>query len=111
MIILLEWDFHSYDKNRHRIQADTDHIGPPWWPRWLAFTRVAVTDSGGCVDAGTRIQSWITSHPAFENVVSRDYWVPCSTWVQGDEAQMRTCEMMRDDIMVCFQSTSFFHAW
>jgi hypothetical protein len=102
MIIVLEWDFHTYDASRHQIQVDSDQIGPPWWPRWVSFTRVAVTNSGGSVDAASHIQSWIANHPAFEDVVCRDYWMPCSTWVQGDEAQMRLSEMMRDDIMVCF---------
>ena len=98
---MLEWDFHGYDKNRNQIQAETSCLGSPWWPRWLSFARVAVRNAGGSVDAAANIQSWIADHPAFEDAVCRDYWIPSSTWDRSDETQMRIGETMRDDILVC----------
>ena len=102
MVVMLEWDFHGYDFNRNQIQAGTHQLGSPWWPRWLSFARVAVRNSGGSVDAAGNIQSWITTHPAFEDAVCQDYWIPVSTWDRDDKAQLRIGAIMRDDILVGF---------
>jgi hypothetical protein len=107
---MLEWDFHGYDANRNQIQAETDQLCAPWWSRWLACARVAVRNSGGSVDAASNIQSWITNHSAFEDVVCQDYWIPVSPWVHGDEVQMRIGGTMREDILVGFHAVSVFRA-
>lgn len=107
MIIVVETDFHTYDTNHNKIQAGTDRLGSPWLPRWLSFARFAVRGWGGSVDAAGYIRSWISNHAAFEDVVCRDYWIPASPWVHGDEAQMRIGETMQEDILVCLPRTSF----
>ncbi|KAF8220782.1 S-adenosyl-L-methionine-dependent methyltransferase [Tricholoma matsutake] len=104
MILMVEWDFHGYDGNRNQIQAGTDQLSSPWFPRWLAFARVSVRNAGGTVDAASNIKSWVTNHPAFEDVVCQDYWMPVSPWVHGDEAQMRIGETMRGDILAFLRS-------
>ena len=110
MVILVEWGFDAYEPNHNLIKVETHELGSPWWPRWLAFAQIAVRNSGGSVDAASHVQSWIANHPAFEDAVCQDYWIPTSTWVQGNEAQMRTAETMRDDILVCLSFNLSFEA-
>lgn len=99
LIDVMEFDFHVYDHNCQRIELGTHQLGAPWWPRWLAFAKLAARNLGGEVDAATHLHSWISNHPAFERVVYREFWVPTSPWVR-DEFQKRMGSGMRDDILV-----------
>lgn len=99
MIDVMEFDFHVYDANHRRIETTTSSISAPWWPQWLAFANLAARNRGGEVDAATHIHRWISQHPAFENVVYREYWVPASHW-HTNEFQRRIGSYMRDDICV-----------
>lgn len=101
LIIAMEWDFHCYDENRNQILVGTHQLGSPWWPRWLAFAQLAVKTRGGSPDAASHLWSWISDHPAFEEVVVQDFWVPTSNWMRNDPKQMRMGATMRDDICVC----------
>ncbi|TFK77503.1 S-adenosyl-L-methionine-dependent methyltransferase [Pluteus cervinus] len=104
LIHLLEFDFHMYDANKNRVEVGTHQVGPPWWSRWLAFAKLAVINSGGSPDAATHLHSWIREHPAFEDVVYQDYWVPTSPWINGSDAQKRVAACMRDDIIAFLKS-------
>lgn len=100
LIVILEWDFHAYDVNHKRIDLGTHQLGPPWWPRWLAFAEIAVRNSGGSVEAAENLRSWVSNHPAFEAAAYQDYWIPASHWTVGNESQIRIGATMRDDILV-----------
>ncbi|RDB28437.1 Secondary metabolism regulator laeA [Hypsizygus marmoreus] len=104
LIIMIEWDFHVWDHNYKQVKLGTHEIGPPWWARWLAFAQIAVRNSGGSADAAEKLHSWISNHPAFEDVVSEDFWIPASHWARGDEFQMRLGATMRDDILAFLNS-------
>ncbi|GLB35760.1 putative methyltransferase [Lyophyllum shimeji] len=104
LIILIEWDFHSYDIDRQRITVGTHELKGPWWPRWLAFAQIAIRNSGGSVEAAENIGPWVTNHPAFEDAVYDDFWVPTCHWPVGDDFQMRLGATMRDDICAFLKS-------
>lgn len=96
----MEFDFSVYDQNHQRIPVGTHQLGAPWWPRWLAFANLAARNQGGDVDAATHLHSWISNHPAFEDVVYREFFIPTSPWACNDEFQRRIGTYMRDDILV-----------
>jgi len=104
MIDLMEFDFHAYDSNYQRIEPTTSSISGPWWPQWLAFANLAARNRGGNVDAATHLHKWVSEHPAFENIVYRDYWVPVSHWPTNDEFMRRMGTYMRDDILAFLKS-------
>jgi hypothetical protein len=100
LITVMEWDFHAYDANHSQIKVGTHQLGAPWWPRWLAFAQLAVLNRGGSPDAASHIWEWASNHPAFEDVVCQDFWVPTTNWMRGNATQMRIGATMRDDILV-----------
>ncbi|KAF8665361.1 hypothetical protein AX16_000380 [Volvariella volvacea WC 439] len=104
LVEFVEFDFHAYDHNKRRIEVGTHQFAPPWFPRWLAFACLAARNQGGDVDAATYIHSWVLDNPAFEDVVYRDFWIPASPWMIGDETQMRHGAWMRDDILAFLRS-------
>ncbi|TFK41939.1 S-adenosyl-L-methionine-dependent methyltransferase [Crucibulum laeve] len=104
MIDLSEFDFHAYDQNYQRIELGIHEIGPPWWPRWLAFANAAARNLGGNVDAATHLYDWVANHPAFEEVIYREFWLPGSPWIKGDAFQQRIGNGMRDDIFAFMKS-------
>ena len=85
--------------NRQKIEVDTDQLGPPWWPRWMAFAEAAAKMLGGTVEAAGNIFKRITEHDAFENVVNEDFWIPSSSW-PVDEVQHHIGVTMGEDIQV-----------
>ncbi|KAL0576872.1 hypothetical protein V5O48_005107 [Marasmius crinis-equi] len=101
---IMEFDFHAYDEHRRRIEVGTSRISAPWWPRWLAFLELAIRNKGGDADAATHLHRWTANHPAFEDVVYRDFWVPTSPWRRDSEFQVRMGVGMRDDILAFIQS-------
>lgn len=52
------------------------------------------------MEAASSLHGWISNHPAYEDVVNKDYWIPASHWPVGDEFQKRVGKTMGDDIMV-----------
>jgi hypothetical protein len=105
LIDFSDFDFHVYDEHKQRIEAPTSYIGAPWLSRWMAFTNLAVRQRGGSTDAATHLHSWISHHQAFEQVVSKTFWIPASPWIRGDDPesvrQRGFGAAMRDDILVC----------
>jgi hypothetical protein len=102
LIETIEFDFHMYDQYHRRIELSTHTLEPPWWPRWLAFSKLAVQQYGGDVEAATHLHSWIASHPSFKDVVYRDFWIPTAPWMENDVVERRRGELMREDILVCY---------
>ncbi|PPR06142.1 hypothetical protein CVT26_005364 [Gymnopilus dilepis] len=76
LIDISEFDFYIYDKDHRRIEMGTHEVRPPWWAQWMTFTRAAIRNIGGDVDAATHIYDWISSNPLFEDAVYREFWLP-----------------------------------
>ncbi|TFK26651.1 hypothetical protein FA15DRAFT_667123 [Coprinopsis marcescibilis] len=76
LIELAECDCFTYDVNHNRIDATPDEISPPWWPRWLSFFREAIRFGGGNTEAANGLHTWVSNHPAFENVVYEATYFP-----------------------------------
>ncbi|TFK26713.1 hypothetical protein FA15DRAFT_266869 [Coprinopsis marcescibilis] len=76
---------------------------PPWWARWMHFLNRAMRAQRGDVDAATHMRKWVSSHPAFENVVYEDCWLPVlegNTVSHLDDPLGPAYARLRDDILV-----------
>ncbi|KAG7445072.1 S-adenosyl-L-methionine-dependent methyltransferase [Guyanagaster necrorhizus] len=104
LIDLTEWDFHCYDENHHRIELDVTTIEEPWFPRWMAYFKMAVQRRGGGVDAGTHIHDWVSRHARFEDVNYNEYFVPATPWRTENPIDLRIGAAVRDDIQVFLKS-------
>ncbi|KAF5385302.1 hypothetical protein D9615_001170 [Tricholomella constricta] len=104
LIILIEWDFACYDMNHQLVEVGTHELKAPWWPRWLAFAQIAIRNSGGSVEAAENLKSWVTHHPAFEDPVYQEYWIPTSQWANGNDFLMRVGATMGEDICAFLRS-------
>ncbi|KAK0481523.1 S-adenosyl-L-methionine-dependent methyltransferase [Armillaria novae-zelandiae] len=104
LIDLMEFDFHCYDENHHRVNLDTSTLASPWWPRWLAYLEMAARNRGGNVDAATHLHDWVSNHQSFENVVYNQYWIPVTPWRTDSAFDMRIGTAMRDDIFSFLKS-------
>ncbi|KAJ7361299.1 hypothetical protein DFH08DRAFT_843703 [Mycena albidolilacea] len=102
LLDMMEFDFHVYDHmpdgNHRRCDLETSSIAEPWLARWMIFTNIAAKNAGGYPDAATHLHRWINTHPAFEDVVYHDYWVPVSPHASLTDFQKRIGTQMRDDI-------------
>lgn len=105
LVNILEFDFHAYDANHRRIEVDTSTVAGPWWPRWLAFAELAIRNLGGDIDAATHLHEWISNHPAFEDVVYRDFYAPSCSWRSDDERMLHIGETMQEDILAFLKSS------
>ncbi|KAG6842410.1 hypothetical protein C0991_007540 [Blastosporella zonata] len=99
LAILVEWDFNAYNVDHERIEVSTHEVKEPWWPRWLAFCKIAIKESGGDVDAADNLREWTNNHPALEDVTYEEFWIPSSGWSE-DEFQKRMGATMGIDICV-----------
>jgi len=104
----MEFDFHVYDHmpdgHHRRCDLETSKVEQPWVARWMVFAGLAARNAGGHPDAATHLHRWITSHPAFEDVVYKDYWVPVSPHAIFNNFQKRIGAQMRDDILSFLKS-------
>ncbi|EGO31122.1 hypothetical protein SERLADRAFT_432780 [Serpula lacrymans var. lacrymans S7.9] len=101
--------FHSYDKKM--MLPSPDDLQAPWAPLWMSLANGAVRKQGGSADASFNLHRWISEHPAFEDVTYREWWIPCSPWLQGKDAESvfwnEIGATMRDDILVGGRRRSF----
>jgi hypothetical protein len=108
---LMEFDFRVYDGSRKPFSLPTSVMEPPWFPRWMSFCNMAVRQRGGTPDAANMIYSWTLQHPAFEDVVYEEHFVPTAPFMSSEEPNhhvMRTIsEILRDDILVCDLISAF----
>lgn len=100
----MEFDFRVYDGSRKPFSFPTGAMEPPWFPRWMSFCNMAVRQRGGTPDAANMLYSWTLRHPAFEDVVYEEHFVPTAPFMSSEEPNyhfMRTItETFRDDILV-----------
>ena len=104
LIDVMEFDFRVYGYDRKPVVVNTAVMQAPWLPRWMTFLNMAVRQLGGDIDAANRLDDWIGNHPAFEEKVYREFFIPSAPWVRGNDraAANKRHEgvCMRDDIKV-----------
>jgi hypothetical protein len=104
LVEILENDITVYDLNHQPIPVDTLSLEPPWLARWFAFMRMAVRGRGGDVGAAAHLHQWMCEHGDFEDIVYKEYWVPTSPFLVGnDEASdwwRSVGEVIRQDAYV-----------
>jgi len=104
----LEFDFHVYDHmpdgQHKRCDLETSKVEPPWLARWMVYAGLAARTAGGHPDAATHLHRWVTSHPNFDGVVYKDYWVPVCPHPDIGESQMETATRMREDVLAFLKS-------
>ncbi|KAG6380780.1 hypothetical protein JVT61DRAFT_5164 [Boletus reticuloceps] len=95
------------DKQPLLPPAGTFH--PPWTPLFMSYVHRAVKDRGGDAEASTHMYEWVSTHPAFEDVVYRPFWIPCSPWMSGNDPVTKFWNevgaTMRDDVQAFFRSS------
>jgi len=98
--------FSGFEKTAICPPAGT--FEPPWVPLWMSYANRAVRERGGDADASLHLHEWVSNHPAFENVVYREFWIPLSPWLKGDDADSIWWNgigtTMRDDLKAFMSS-------
>jgi len=51
----------------------------------MSYINRAVKGRGGEAEASIHLHEWVSDHPAFENVVNREFWMPCSPWMRSEK--------------------------
>jgi hypothetical protein len=104
LLDLMEFDFRVYGPDHQAIVPVTSVMEAPWLPRWMTFLHMAVRQRGGTPDAANYLRGWVEAHPAFEDVVYREFFIPTSDWWKGGDLtaqkKRRHGAQMRDDIKV-----------
>jgi hypothetical protein len=104
---LFEFDFRVYGSDRKPLPLTIGAMEPPWYPRWMLLLNMAVRQRGGSPDAANMLYSWTLQHPAFQDVVYDEYFLPTAPFMSGqgpnDDFLRSTSEILRDDILVCEQ--------
>ncbi|KAG8219411.1 hypothetical protein J3R82DRAFT_333 [Butyriboletus roseoflavus] len=100
------FSFAGFDKQQILPPAGSFH--PPWTPLWMSYANRAVKQRGGDADASSHLHEWISNHPAFEDVVYREYWVPCSPWMRGSDPETQFWNevgtVLREDLKAFLKS-------
>ncbi|KAJ7900735.1 hypothetical protein B0H14DRAFT_2556188 [Mycena olivaceomarginata] len=92
------------DGNHKLLELSPSEIAGPWFGRRLVFAGAAARRAGGCPDAATHLQEWITSHPTFETCVYEDYWVPVTPHPKFSDSEHRIGDEMRTNILSLLRS-------
>jgi hypothetical protein len=87
--MLTEVDYAVYTMDRRPLKLDLSKLEEPYSPRWFEYTRRAARQRGGDVDASKHIHSMVYAQNAFENIVSREFWIPISPWSQGTDPESK----------------------
>jgi hypothetical protein len=102
---LFEFDFRVYNGDRKPPSLTIGTMEPPWFPRWMLLLNMAVRQRGGSPDAANMLYSWTLQHPAFQDVVYEEYFLPTAPFMSGqgpNQDFLRSIsEILRDDIYVC----------
>jgi hypothetical protein len=87
------------DKKPITILPNSD---APFFARWMQLVNMAVRQRGGSPDAASHIHTYVLEHPAFEEPVYKDYFIPTAPFMSRrdpDYAHMRPiAELFREDI-------------
>jgi hypothetical protein len=104
LLILLETDFLAADEHGHAQHPATNVMQSPWLARFLMFVHLAIKQRGGNIAAADHMHEWVAAHPAFEEVVSSDYFLGASPWHPGRDAEAHRNRFiamhMRVDLLV-----------
>lgn len=66
----------------------------------MAFCAVAVHNAGGSVYAANHLEDWVKRERAYEEIVYREYFVPCSPFCPSDPVHTRNGTALREDLFV-----------
>lgn len=100
LVEIVEFDFRCYDNDHKPILSTPDVMEPPWLPRWFNLSNMAVRQRGGTPDASNMLYAWLRQHPAFEDIVYREVWLPTSAFYQKGHKDFYAGTVMRKDIQV-----------
>lgn len=104
LIDLTEFPFTFTGWDKQQLLPPAGSFHPPWTPLFMSYINRAVRERGGDADASTHLYDWVSSHPAFEDAVHREFWIPCSPWLPGNDPVTKFWNevgaTMRDDIKV-----------
>jgi ubiquinone/menaquinone biosynthesis C-methylase UbiE len=104
LLILLECDFLVADVHGRAQRPATNVMQPPWLARFLHFVHMAIKQRGGNIEACTSMHEWVASHPAFDQVVTKEYLLGISPWHPGHDAEAQhnrfIASYMRADLIV-----------
>lgn len=105
LLDLTEFDFRIYTTDRKPILADN---ADSYLSRWMNLCHIAVQRSGGEPDAANYLHRWVSDHPAYEEVVYREFWFPTSPWRKGNDSETRRfnriANVFRDDVLSFLKS-------
>jgi len=105
---LTEFPFCFTGLDKKPIIPPAGSFHPPWTPLFMSYIRRAVEARGGDADASSHLHEWVSNHPAFEDVVYRPFWFPCSAWLPGNDPETKFWNgigaTMRDDIKAFLKS-------
>ncbi|KAH0837931.1 S-adenosyl-L-methionine-dependent methyltransferase [Lanmaoa asiatica] len=108
LIEVTEFPFYFTGLDKRPVLPPAGSFHPPWTPLWMSYANRAVKERGGDADASIHIREWISNHPAFEDVVYREFWVPCSPWMCGNDPASifwnKIGAILRDDIKAFLKS-------
>ncbi|KAI6136217.1 hypothetical protein F5141DRAFT_1185261 [Pisolithus sp. B1] len=85
LIDITEYPFYFTGPDKKPIIKPKGTFEPPWTALWMSYANRAISGRGGSSDAALHLPDWISSNPAFEDVVVRDLWMPASPWLEGDD--------------------------
>jgi hypothetical protein len=101
---MLEYGYRIYDEHKQPITVSTDSVEGLWLPRWFGQVYDVMGRIGGSLDAARNLHAWVKNIPAFKDVVHKEFWVPLSPWLQGDDAETKSFNehgsLMRNDVKV-----------
>ncbi|KIL01069.1 hypothetical protein PAXRUDRAFT_821087 [Paxillus rubicundulus Ve08.2h10] len=108
LIDVTEFPFYFTGLDKKPIMPPVGTFQPPWTALWMSYANRAVRARGGDADASLHLLEWVSNHPAFEDVVYREFWLPCSPWLPGSDPQTTFMneigETMRDDLKAFMKS-------
>jgi len=101
---LVDYDFKVYDGSGKPFSLPSGVLHPPYFAQWMSLLNMAVRQRGGSPDAAYMLHNWTLQHPAFEDVVYEDYFVPTAPFISPGEPNyhvLRTIsEYLREDMLV-----------
>jgi len=105
---LVDYDFKVYDGSGKPFSLPSGVLHPPYFAQWMSLLNMAVRQRGGSPDAAYMLHNWTLQHPAFEDVVYEDYFVPTAPFISPGEPNyhvLRTIsEYLREDILAFFRA-------
>ena len=102
LIEVVEIGLRVYDHNFEPIIPNPDDSSPHL-ARWMSLLNMAVRQRGGSPDAAYSLHEWLSVHPALQDVVYREYFVPTSPFMALKDPGRPVAELYREDLYVRIQ--------